>query len=51
VADVATQSPGLRVAFAATGAKDTMSIRMWGTVVNLSDTEEIRSFVLTVTVE
>jgi len=48
--DAKYQRDGLRVAFEATPAGDTMSARMWGTPVNLTLEEEIPGFSLGVVV-
>ena len=48
--DAKYQKDGLRVAFEAVVATDVATVRMWGTPVNLTEVEEIPSFVLNVTV-
>ena len=48
--DAKYQKDGLRVAFEAVVATDVATVRMWGTPVNLTEIEEIPSFVLNVTV-
>lgn len=49
--DAKYQKDGLRVAFDATVARDAVSVRMWGTPVNLVQVEVIPEFSLTVKVE
>ena len=48
--DARYRKDGLRIAFDATPASDTVSTRMWGTPVNLTSVEEIQGFSLSVVV-